>query len=197
MIQIYKPNSKNTGSAFTFTKSKNLQNGSPALYFSAIAQHGWNDETKTGSFAGNAKDPSKTINVKISELEAGDFISAFNNRYEHTAFHSYDGNNSTIKATPWDKPVKVSKYNPSSKKYEEGQINVPAFGITLSKGKGNTIKIALDPGEVENLKILLSSFISDSLEFKFNSNLSKSSSYNKQNKQEENIEEEELECAPF
>ena len=200
MIQIYKPNSKNTGSAFTFSKNVDVKTNSPVFYISAIAQHGWNEETKTGSFAGNSKDPSKTINMKINELEAGEFISAFNNRYENTAFHSYDGNNSTIKVTPWDKSVKVSKYDPSTKGFTDSKITVPAFGFTLSKGKGNTIKIALDPGEVENVKILLSSFISDSLDFKFKSNLSKRKAENNSsnNHNNDSIEEEsELEEAPF
>ena len=50
-IQIYKPISKNTGSAYTFSKSKDKKDGSPVFYISAIAQHSWNDDTKTGSFA--------------------------------------------------------------------------------------------------------------------------------------------------
>jgi hypothetical protein len=165
-LQIYKPNSKNTGSAFTFQKSTDKKSGAPVFYISAISQFSWDDSKKTGSFSGNAKNPQKTINVKISETEAGSFVSAFNSRYEYTAFHSFDGNSTTIKFTPWDKSTKVSKYNPSSKTYEEDFINVPAFGITLSKGKGNSIKIALDPGEVEVVKNLFEIFIKSSLENK-------------------------------
>lgn len=197
MIQIYKPNSKNTGSAFTFSKSLDQRSNAPVFYISAIAQHGWNENTKTGSFAGNSKNPEKTINMKINETEAGEFISAFNHRYEHTAFHAYDGNTSTIKVTPWDKSVKISKYDPATKGFSDSNITVPAFGFTLSKGKGNTIKIALDPGEVENVKILLTSFISESLEFKSNLNISNRKNDSRSNSVDQNSEVEDFEQAPF
>ena len=202
-LQIYKPNSKNAGSAYTFSKTTDKKTGSPVFYISAISQYSWDDNKKTGSFAGNSKDPTKTINVKISEFEAGSFISSFSNRYEYTAFHSFDGNNTTIKVTPWDKSTKISKYNSSSKTYEDTFIDVPAFGITLSKGKGNSIKIALEPGEVEVLKSLLSIFIKDSLEFKIqlqNSYSSKNSdggNANSKKKKVEEVEEDEFEDAPF
>lgn len=192
-IQIYKPNSKNTGSAYTFSKSKDKKDGSPVFYISAIAQHSWNEDTKTGSFAGNSKNPEKTINVKISEIEAGSFVSAFNSRYEYTAFHSYEGNNTTIKATPWDKSAKISKYNPSTKQYEESSIQVPAFGFTLSKGKGNSIKIALDPGEVEVVKKLFEIFINEYLIFK----IKQSENYNSKPNPKTSEEVDEFEDAPF
>ena len=196
-IQIYKPNSKNTGSAFTFSKSKDKKNGSPVFYISAIAQHSWNEDTKTGSFSGNSKNPEKTINVKISEIEAGSFLSSFNSRYEYTAFHSYEGNSTTIKVTPWDKKQKISKYDPSTKSYVESDIEVPAFGVTLSKGKGNSIKIALDPGEVEVVKKMLDVFIQDYVKHKIA--VSESYSQNKSSTppQKQNEEKDEFEDAPF
>ena len=197
-LQIYKPNSKNTGSAFTFSKSEDKKTGAPTFYISAIAQYSWDDSKKSGSFAGNAKDPTKTINVKISEVEAGSFISSFSSRYEYTAFHSFDGNSTTIKATPWDKQSKISKYNPSTKSYEESSIDVPAFGITLSKGKGNSIKIALEPGEVEVVKRLFDIFIKDSLDFKIkNSYSSKPSNTNPTKEKTEEPSSEEFEDVPF
>ena len=197
-LQIYKPNSKNTGSAYTFSKTLDNKTSSPVFYMSAISQYSWDDNKKTGSFSGNAKDPTKTINVKISELEAGSFISAFNSRYEYTAFHSFDGNNTTIKVTPWDKSTKISKYNSSSKSYEDTFIDVPAFGVTLSKGKGNSIKIALEPGEVEVLKKLLFMFIEDSLKFKIeNSYSAKNANTKKSSPEKEVKEEDEFEDAPF
>tara|TARA_B100000085_G_scaffold285364_1_gene321122 strand:+ start:3355 stop:3960 length:606 start_codon:yes stop_codon:yes gene_type:complete len=199
-LQIYKPNSKNTGSAFTFQKSTDAKSGAPVFYISAISQFSWDDSKKTGSFSGNAKNPQKTINVKISEIEAGSFVSAFNTRYEYTAFHSFDGNSTTIKFTPWDKSTKISKYNPSSKTYDEDFINIPAFGITLSKGKGNSIKIALDPGEVEVVKNLFEIFIRDSLEYKIQQSAnsyaaSKGNPQKTKSKEEETSEE--FEDVPF
>ena len=87
----------------------------------------------------------------MSEFECGDFLSAFRGRYDYSTFHSFDGKNTTIKLSPWDKPTKISKYDSESKGFKDIQIKVPAFGISITKGKGNTFKIALDPGEVEVL----------------------------------------------
>ena len=39
------------------SKSKDKKSGQPVFYISAIAQHSWNEDTKTGSFAGNSKNP--------------------------------------------------------------------------------------------------------------------------------------------
>jgi len=210
-IQIYKPNSKNTGSAYTFSLTSDSKSKAPVFYISAISQYSWDDNTKTGSFSGNSKDPNKTINFKINEVEAGSIISCINSRYESTFFHSYDSNNTTFKITPWDKSVKVSKYNTSTKSYEESSQTIPAVGITLSKGKGNSIKIALEPGEAEVLKTLLSEFISEYLKFKIEEQKSKySSSYNSKSStkpdvkkqpepepEPETLESEEFEEAPF
>ncbi len=194
MIQIYKPNSKNAGSAFTFSSTKD-KSGAPVFYISAIAQYGWNDESKTGTFSGNAKNPEKTINVKINEFEAGDFVSAFDHRHEYTSFHSYEGNNTTIKCTPWDKSGKISKYDVSSKSYKESTQVLPAFGITLSKGKGNSIKIGLEPGEVVVLRQLLVSFINSFIEHK--ANVQQSYKLKTDNKQSNEEDSKHIEEAPF
>ena len=165
-IQIYKPNSKNTGSAYTFSQSTSKTNGEPVFYISAIAQHSWNDEKKTGSFAGNSKNPEKTINVKITPNEAGEFISSFTDRRDFNTFHSYGGSNTTIKLSPWDKQGKISKYNASTKSFQDEKLILPCFGITLSKGKSNSIKIALDPGEIEIVKSSLNLFLQGYIKFK-------------------------------
>ena len=165
-VVLYKPNSKNAGAAFTFSSGVNQKNGEPTFYISAVAQHSWNDERKIGSFSGNAGDPEKTINVKLSEFECGEFLSAFGHRYDYSTFHSFDGNSTTIKLSPWDKPVKVSKYDPESKGFKESQIKVPAFGITIARGKGHSFKIALDPGEVEFLSEFIREFMSVLIRFR-------------------------------
>tara|TARA_R110000824_G_scaffold338342_1_gene524803 strand:+ start:641 stop:1276 length:636 start_codon:yes stop_codon:yes gene_type:complete len=165
-VQLYKPNSKNSGAAFTFSSGVNQKNGEPTFYISGIAQFSWNEERKIGSFSGNAGDSEKTVNVKLSEFECGEFLSAFANRHDYSTFHSFDGNTTTIKLSPWDKPVKVSKYDPESKGFKESQIKVPAFGVAITKGKGNTFKIALDPGEVEFLSEFIREFMSTLIKFR-------------------------------
>ena len=199
-IQIYKPNSKNSGAAFTFALSKGSNGLAPTLYISAISQYSWDENKKIGSFAGNAKDPEKTVNVKINELECGEIISAFKDRRDYTTFHSYEGSSTTIKLSPWDKPSKVSKYDPSSKSFKEEKITVPSFGITISKGKGNSFKIAVDPGVIEVLSSFLSIFINEILKFK----IDKHNSYSKQSTKKASPksldideEEDDMEDVPF
>jgi hypothetical protein len=165
-VVLYKPNSKNAGAAFTFSSGVNKKNGEPTFYVSAVSQYSWNDERKIGAFSGNAGNPEKTVNVKFNEFECGEFLSAFQNRHEYSTFHSFDGNTTSIKLSPWDKSVKVSKYDPESKGYKDCQIQVPAFGISVTKGKGNTFKIALDPGEVEYLSEFIRLFMGDLIRFR-------------------------------
>ena len=150
-VVLYKPNSKNTGAAFTFSIGSDRKNDEPVLFISAIAQHGWNSEKKIGSFSPNAKDPEKTVNVKFNEYECGEILSAIKHRHVYSAFHSFDDKSATIKFTPWDKAVKVSQYDSEAKDFKESTIQVPAFGVSISKGKGHTFKIPLNAGETEVL----------------------------------------------
>ena len=165
-IVLYKPNSKNAGSAFTFSSGVNKKNGEPTFYISAVAQYSWDEERRIGSFSGNAGNQEKTVNVKFNEFECGEFLSAFKGRYDYSTFHSYEGNTTTIKLSPWDKSVKVSKYDAESKGFKDMQVKVPAFGVSVTKGKGNTFKIALEPGEVEVLSEFLKKFLQTLIDFR-------------------------------
>ena len=71
IVQYYKPNSKNTGCAFSFDIGANNKNQEPCVYVRAIKQHSWNSKTRTGSFSENAKNPEKSISIKLNEIEVG------------------------------------------------------------------------------------------------------------------------------
>ena len=58
---LYKPNSKNTGCAFSFKIATNTK--FPVFYVNAIMQHGWDDKKKTGSFLKNKDDKQWSINI--------------------------------------------------------------------------------------------------------------------------------------
>jgi hypothetical protein len=173
---------------------------------SAISQYSWDSDKKIGSFAGNAKDSEKTVNVKLSEFECGEVISAIKNRYDYSTFHSFDNNNTTIKFSPWDKDVKISKYDPESKGFKESKIKVPAFGVSISKGKGSTFKIGMDPGEAEVFTKLLERFINLFVDEKINIQKALSKKY-QENKpspspspkveKTEDVDEEDYEDVPF
>ena len=74
---LYKPNTKNTGCAFSFkiiTKDKEGNPSKPTFLIQAIKQASWDSNKRTGSFSANAKDPEKNIYCKINENEAGDSL---------------------------------------------------------------------------------------------------------------------------
>ena len=158
-IQIYKPNKQNNGFAFNFSIGINKKNKEPVLYVSAIAQHSWDEKKRLGSFTENKDNPEKNINLKFNEFECGAIIDSLTRRYEYSTFHSFEDNKTTIKFTPWDKPTKATKFNPSTKNYDEYQYKSPCFGISITKNGNNTFKIPLEPGEVACLKCYIESIL--------------------------------------
>ena len=162
---IYKPNSKNTGCAFSFRYGVQ-KDGEPCLFVNAIKQFSWNESSKTGSFSGNSDDPSKNLSIKFNEFECGSIINALSDRYEYNTFHNFEDNKTTIKFSPWDKQVKVSSLNPQTKKFEEKKQIVPAFGISITRNGSDTFKIPLEPGEVEVVKELVKNIITRIINFR-------------------------------
>ena len=158
-ISIYKPNSKNTGCAFSFRYGVQQKNQEPCLFINAIQQYNWNEESKTGSFSQNRNDPEKNITLKFNEFECGSMLSSLTNRYEYNTFHTYGENKTTIKLSPWDKEIKVSHLNKNSKKFEQKTQVLPAFGISITRNGSDTFKIPIEPGEIEVIKELLSKII--------------------------------------
>ena len=100
IVQYYKPNSKNTGCAFSFDIGSNQKNNEPCIYIRAIKQFSWNNERRTGSFSENSKNPEKSISLKINEIEAGGFINAIENYCDFSAFHSFQDNLLSLTGSP-------------------------------------------------------------------------------------------------
>lgn len=156
--QLYKPNAKNTGCAMGFSIGYSKDN-SPSLFVSAVIQSGWNDQTKKGSFAGNAKDPNKSSNFKMNANEAGEMISSIKTRVPVVFFHKFNEDNTVISFTPWDKDRKIKGQN------GEQTYKSAAFGLSFSKNSSQQFKIALEAGETEVLSLLLQEFIRQDLEY--------------------------------
>lgn len=156
---LYKPNSKNTGSAFSFDLAKDKK-GNAVMYVSMIQQHSWNDKTKSGSFKENAKNPEKSGTIKLSANEAGEILSSFKTRIPFVAFHRRnDGQNTDttiIKFTPWDKKRKI--IGKDGDEWHE----TPAFGISVSRNSSQVYKLPLEAGETEVLSELLKKYILES-----------------------------------
>ena len=152
-LQIYKPNAKNTGSAFNF--SIDTRGDKPIFYVNAIQQFSWNDSNKTGSFSGNKENPEKKLAIKLNEFELGEILSSLNSRIPWSGFHDFNDNKTSIGLSPWDKPRKI--------KGKEGKImefKSPAFGLVVTRNGSDTFRISLEPGEAEVLKQLIVEYLS-------------------------------------
>jgi|TARA_R100000482_G_C5115683_1_gene142918 hypothetical protein len=103
IVQYYKPNSKNSGCAFSFDIGPNQKNKEPCVFVRAIKQFSWNDKTRTGSFSENAKNADKSLSLKLNEIEIGGLINAIENYCEFSAFHSYQDNKTSISFKPYTK----------------------------------------------------------------------------------------------
>jgi|TARA_R100001460_G_scaffold17878_2_gene38092 hypothetical protein len=152
---LYKPNSKNTGAAFSFDLAKDKKNNA-VMYVSMIQQHSWNDKTKSGSFKENAKNPEKSGTIKLSANEAGEILSSFKTRIPFVAFHRRNDDTTIIKFTPWDKKRKIMV------KDGEQWHETPAFGVSVTRNSSMTFKLPLEAGETEVLSELLKKYILES-----------------------------------
>ena len=102
MISFYKPNSKNTGTACSF--SVNSKDNS--IWSSLIKQSSWNDAKKIGSFSENQNNPQKSVKVKFSLTEAAGMLDALERNAEFSAYHTSEKQITRIKLSPYMKDDK-------------------------------------------------------------------------------------------
>ena len=136
-FSLYKPNSKVTGCAFQF-KVGQSKGDEKTLYVSAIQQSSWNENTKTGSFSDNAKNPEKTLNIKLNENEIGGLLYAIRVYTEFSAFHTFDENKTQISFKPYTK-----------------QNGAKAFSFSISRNGNQKFGIGIELGEAESLSEFL------------------------------------------
>ena len=153
IVQYYKPNSKNTGCAFSFDIGANNKNQEPCVYVRAIKQHSWNDKTRTGSFSENAKDPDKSISIKLNEIEVGGFIHAIEKYKEFSAFHSYEDNKTSISFNPYKKNDWTEAFS---------------FGVT--RNSANKFGIGVEMSEAYGLKEFLKFYLQELYIYRFSKN---------------------------
>lgn len=143
MIAFYKPNSSNSGCAFSFNIGKSGKNDGLSVYINAIKQSSWNEKTKVGSFSENAKDPEKSISVKLNEFELGSFLHAIRNYTTFKAFHSFDDNKTVINFGPYTKKDGTQAFS-----FSVTKNSTLKFGIGLEMGEAYALaeyfKLALN-----------------------------------------------------
>lgn len=146
-LSIYKPNSKNTGSGFSFQLGLNPKNNESVLYIKSIKQHSWDSNKKQGYFQENVGNPDKNITVKFNEFEIGNMIYAISTSTEYSTFHSYQEDKTSIKLGPWDKKAKKSIKNPDTGEWEEVWEKVKAYSLSFTRNGNQNFSIGLEAGE--------------------------------------------------
>jgi hypothetical protein len=107
MISFYKPNSKNTGTACSFSVNPKDE----SIWSSLIKQSSWNEAKKIGSFSENQNNPNKSVKIKFSLTEAAGLLDALDRNSEFSAFHTSEKQSTQIKLSPYirdDKQVGFS-----------------------------------------------------------------------------------------
>jgi hypothetical protein len=97
MISFYKPNSKNSGTACSFTVNPK----DASIWGSLIKQSSWNEAKKIGSFSENQNNPNKSVKVKFSLTEAAGILDAIEKNTEFSAYHTSEKQTTRIKLCPY------------------------------------------------------------------------------------------------
>jgi hypothetical protein len=130
-IHIYHPNKAVKGFACSFWYSK--RNG--CLFATLIKQSGWDNENQNGVFKGSLNDPSKKINIKLTEIEACGILDCIERNRPFTNYHNFEeGISKSISFTPWmsraEKAADGTDIPPVIKGY--------SFSVTEDNKKDNT-----------------------------------------------------------
>jgi hypothetical protein len=137
MISFYKPNSKNTGTACSF--SVNTKDGS--LWSSLIKQSSWNEGAKIGSFSENRDNPQKSAKIKFSMTEAAGLLETLDKNVEFSAYHSSDKQVTKIKFVPYMRDDKQVGFSYSVLKENKENIeNKQSFLLGLYFNEARLLK---------------------------------------------------------
>lgn len=118
MISFYKPNSKNSGTACSFTVNPKDQ----SLWGSLIKQASWNESKKIGSFSENQNNPNKSVKIKFSPTEAAGILDAIERNAEFSAYHASEKQITKIKLCPYVKDGNQIGYSYSVQKEDKQNI---------------------------------------------------------------------------
>ena len=97
MIHIYHPNKAVKGFACSFWYSDRDGN----LYATLIKQSGWDDTNQVGTFKASLEDPTKKVNIKLSDVEACAILDCIERNRPFSSFHQFDEAPKSIQFVPW------------------------------------------------------------------------------------------------
>lgn len=156
-LTIFKPNPNSTGGLVKLRIAK-LKNDKKdvwerVLFAEFVPQKGWNDSNKSGSF-----DSTKKRTIAINITEAGEILHSMEKEVPFQNYHKSGDRSCWVKFAPFNK--KRTFGQEGEKGFWEGQVANFALGYS-EKGKG--VSIPITPGEAFNLKMLLESYIKESM----------------------------------
>lgn len=97
MIHIYRPNKAVKGFACSFWYSDR----DDSFYATIIKQSGWDDAKQVGSFKDSLDDPTKKVNIKLSDFEACAILDCIERNRPFSTFHQFDEAPKSIQFIPW------------------------------------------------------------------------------------------------
>lgn len=137
MISFYKPNSKNNGTACSFS----VNTKDESIWCSLIKQSSWNEKTKTGSFLDNKDNPQKSAKVKFSLVEVAGLLESLEKNVEFSAYHSSDKQVTKIRLSPYIKEEKHVGFSFSvNKENKENSENKQSFLIGFYFNEARLLK---------------------------------------------------------
>ena len=134
MISFYKPNSKNSGTACSFTVNPK----DASIWGSLIKQSSWNEAKKIGSFSENQNNPNKSVKVKFSLTEAAGILDAIERGVEFSAYHTSEKQTTQIKFSPYirdEKQVGFSYMVSKSDKQNSENKQSYLIGFYFNEGR--------------------------------------------------------------
>ena len=134
MISFYKPNSKNTGTACSFSVNPKDQ----SIWSSLIKQSSWNEAKKIGSFSENQSNPNKSVKIKFSLTEAAGILDAIERGVEFSAYHTSEKQTTQIKFSPYirdEKQVGFSYMVSKSDKQNSENKQSYLIGFYFNEGR--------------------------------------------------------------
>ncbi len=135
MIALYKPTRSNKGCAISLQASDRDK----SLFLNLIAQFGWDEAKKKGSFIENRKNPLKSTTLKLNQIEAASIVDSIEQNTAFKTVHSTSAKMTSISFLPGDEthPGFTLSVNQTNK---EDTTKKASFFMPLSFGEARLIK---------------------------------------------------------
>lgn len=161
-IHVYHPSKSMKGFACSFWYS----NRDNCVFATLVKQSGWDNENSIGVFKASFEDPTKHVNIKLSEVEIGSILECLDHNREFKSYHEHEQTPKSINFVPWmgvaQKDIDGNVIKAASQQGFSFSISVGNKQDTTQK---NSFYIGLNFGEAR----LIREFLIHALQTFFNS----------------------------